>query len=246
MTAVLGAAGHGWGLAIFPLIAAVVATVFAISLGRRFVARFQPALGLWTVALGMFAAASLAMALGVSAGWTGAEYRVYWLFGAVLNVPYLAVGEVYLLTSRRAVGHVLLALLVVGTAFAAWKVCSAPLNSAAMANALPLGKDVFGDTSAPYRISQLYAFPAYFLLLGGVVWSAWQMRGRPELRNRTGGAMAIAVGATIVAVGSGVGAGFDIVPLFSVGLAAGITVMYLGFLLSQRPIVLPLEDPVPG
>jgi hypothetical protein len=58
--------------------------------------------------------------------------------------------------------------------------------------------------------------------------------------------MAIAMGATIVAVGSGVGAGFDIVPLFSVSLAAGITVMYLGFLLSQRPVVLPLEDPVPG
>jgi hypothetical protein len=242
----LAAAGHGWGLAIFPLIAAGVAFVFALSLGRLYAARHHPALGLWTVALGMFAAASLAMALGVSGGWSGAQYRTYWLFGAVLNVPYLAVGEVYLLTSRRAVGHVLFALLALGTAFAAWKVCGAPLDAAALANDLPLGKDVFGDASAPYRISQVYAFPAYFLLLGGVVWSAWQMRGRPELRNRTGGAVAIAVGATIVAVGSGVGAGFDIVPLFSVSLAAGVAVMYLGFLLSQRPVELPLGEPVTG
>jgi hypothetical protein len=243
---VLAAAGHGWGLAIFPLIATAVAAVFAVSMGRLFVARHHPALGLWTIALAMFAVASLAMALGVSRGWSGAQYRTYWLFGAILNVPYLAVGEVYLLTTRRAVGHVLLAMLAVGTAFAVWKVCAAPLHTAALASDLPLGKDVFGDASAPYRLSQIYAFPAYFLLLGGVVWSAWQMRGRPDLRNRTGGAVAIAVGATIVAVASGVGAGFDIVPLFSVGLAAGITVMYLGFLLSQRPADLPLEESVPG
>jgi hypothetical protein len=243
---IAAATGHGWGSAIFPLIAAVIAAAFALSLGRLYAVRHRPALGLWTIALAMFAAASLAMALGVSGGWSGAEYRTYWLFGAVLNVPYLAVGEVYLLTTRRVVGHVLLALLLVGTAFAAWKVCTAPLDASALSSALPLGKDVFGDASAPYRISQLYAFPAYFLLLGGVVWSAWQMRGRPELRNRTGGAILIAVGATIVAVGSGVGAGFGVVPLFSVGLAAGIAVMFLGFLMSQRPVRLPEEQPVPG
>jgi hypothetical protein len=233
--AVLTTSGHGWWLAGFPLIAAAVAALFALSLARRFAARPQPPLGLWAVALAMFAAASLAMFLGVKGGWSGGEFRVYWLFGAILNVPFLAVGEVYLLTRRRSVGHAVLGLLLVGTAFAVWKVAAAPLATAALAKALPLGKDVFGDGSAPYRISQVYAFPAYFLLLGGVVWSAWQMRGRPDLRNRTGGAGAIAFGATIVAVGSGVGAGFNVVPLFSVGLAAGVTVMYLGFLTAQRP-----------
>ena len=215
----LAEAGHGWGIAIFPLVAAVVAAVFAFSLGRRYAARRRPAMGLWTIALAMFAAASLAMFLGVVDGWSGAEYRVYWLFGAILNVPYLAMGEVYLLVRRRAVANALFALLLLGTAFAAWKVAGAAISTAALGTALPLGKDVFGDGSAPYRISQLYAFPAYFLLLGGVVWSAWRMRGRPELRNQTGGAIVIAVGATIVAIGSGVGAGFDVVPLFSVSLA---------------------------
>jgi hypothetical protein len=232
----LAAAGHGWWLAVFPLLAAAVAGLFTVSIARRFAARPRAPLGLWAVALAMFAAASLAMFLGVKGGWTGAEFRVYWLFGAILNVPYLAMGEVYLLTRRRPVGHALLALLLVGTAFAVWKVAGAPLATAALAKDLPLGKDVFGDASAPYRISQVYAFPAYFLLLGGVVWSAWQMRGRPELRNRTGGAVVIAVGATIVAVGSGVGAGFDVVPLFSVGLAAGVLVMYLGFLTAGRSV----------
>jgi hypothetical protein len=240
----LADAGHGWGIAIFPLAAAVVAAVFAVSLASRYVARRRPAMGLWTIALAMFAAASLAMFLGVIDGWSAAEYRVYWLFGAILNVPYLAMGEVYLLSRRHAVAHVLFALLLVGTAFAAWKVAGAPISTPALDTALPLGKDVFGDGSAPYRISQLYAFPAYFLLLGGVIWSAWRMRGRPELRNQTGGAIVIAVGATIVAIGSGVGAGFDVVPLFSVSLAAGVAVMYLGFQMTGRPVTRPAERAV--
>jgi hypothetical protein len=62
------------------------------------------------------------------------------------------------------------------------------------------------------------------------------MRGRPELRNRFLGTLGIAVGATLVAIGSGVGAGLDVVPVFSIGLAAGIAVMFWGFLRASRPV----------
>jgi hypothetical protein len=232
---VIASAGHGWFAAVFPLAAAILAGVFASQLGQRFIDRRRPHEGVWAVALGMFAIASLAMFLGVIRGWTGADFRVYWLFGAVLNVPYLAQGELYLLIRRRAPAHALLFLLMAGTAFAAWKVTRSSLHTTALVKGLPLGKDVFGDNSAPYRLSQLYAFPAYFLLLGGLVWSALQMKGRPDLRDRTAGTLGIAFGATIVAVGSGVGAGFDVVPLFSVSLAAGIAVMFWGFLRASRP-----------
>jgi hypothetical protein len=231
---VIVAAGHGWGLAVFPLAAAVVAGAFGLLLLQRFVARRRVHEGMWTIAMFMFAAASVAMFVGVARGWRPADYRVYWLFGAILNVPYLAQGELYLLIRRRPWAHLLGAVLLVGTAFATWKVMRAPLASEALAKSLPLGKDVFGDHSAPYRLSQLYAFPAYFLLLGGSVWSAMKMKGQRDLRDRTAGVLGIAFGATIVAIASGVGAGFDIVPLFSVGLAAGIAVMFWGFLRASR------------
>jgi hypothetical protein len=244
----LASAGHGWFLALFPLLAAGIAAVFSAQLLRRFVSRRRPFEGLWVVALAMFAAASFAMFLGVATGWTALEFRVYWLLGAVLNVPYLFAGELYLLSRRRVVADAALAALLVGTAFAAWKVMAAPVDHAALAKALPLGKDVFGDESAAYRIAQIYAFPAYFLLLGGIVWSAWQMRRRPELRSRTAGTLAIAIGATIVAIGSGIGAGFNIVPLFSVSLAAGVSVMYAGFRAVTRPGAppRPAESPAAG
>jgi hypothetical protein len=62
------------------------------------------------------------------------------------------------------------------------------------------------------------------------------MRGRAELTERFFGTLGIAAGATIVAIASGVGAGLDVVPLFSIGLALGIAVMFWGFLRVSRPV----------
>jgi len=230
----IASSGHGLGLAVFPLAAGAIALVFGAMLIRRFAGRRRPHEGVWAAALLMFAAASLSMFLGVVRGWQSPDFRVYWLFGAILNVPFLAQGEVYLLIRSRRAGHLVFACVLALAVFAVWRVSTATIDPVPLTKTLPLGKDVFGDGSAPYRLSQFYAFPAYFFLLGGSVWSALKMKGRPELRDRTAGAVGIALGATVVAVGSGVGAGFGIVPLFSVGLALGIGIMFWGFLRSSR------------
>jgi hypothetical protein len=231
---VIAAGGHGWALAVFPLAAAAIAVVFGMMLLRRTLARIRPYEVVWSVALFMYAAASLAMFFGVVRGWQPFDFRTYWLFGAVLNVPFLAQGELYLLQRNRRTVHVVLGAVVALALFAAWKVVAAPIRSQPLTKTLPLGKEVFGDGSAPYRLSQLYAFPAYFFLLGGSVWSALKMKGRPELRDRTAGTVGIAIGATVVAIGSGVGAGYGLVPLFSVSLALGIALMFWGFLRASR------------
>ena len=231
----IGASGHGWGLAIFPLGAVVIAYLFALVLLKQFVARPRPYRLVWAVALLMYGVASQSMFLGVLRGWSPLDYRLYWLLGAVLNVPFLFQGEVYLLARNRWLAYATLIVLLAATAFAAVKVSQAPLHAALLREKLPLGKDVFGDHSLPYRLAQFYAFPAYFLLIGGLVWSAWHMRGTPELRNRTAGTLGIALGATIVAIGSGVGAGYKVVALFSIALAVGIAVMFWGFVAAGRP-----------
>jgi hypothetical protein len=240
-------AGHGWGLALFPLLAAVTALVFGLDLARRFLRSRRPHEGVWTIALLMYAAASGAAWWGVLSGWDPATFRTYYLLGAVLNVPYLFVGEVYLLSRRRAVAHTLLAVLLGGTAFAVWRISSAPIDAAFLDDVLPLGREVFGAGSLPHRLAQYYSFPAYFLLLGGLVWSAWQMRDRADLRPRVGGVLLIALGASVVAVGSGIGAAFHLVALFSVSLAAGVLAMYWGFLqASRRPGRPAVTAPVPS
>jgi MFS family permease len=230
------AAGHGFGLALFPLGAALVAGVFAAMLTQRFAARHHPHEGVWAVALWMYAVASFAMFLGVVHGWTAGDFRAYWLFGAVLNVPFLFAGEVYLLARNNRLWPGVFVLALVGLAvYAGVEVFRAPIHPAELRQSLPLGRKVFGKDGLPNLLAQLYSIPAYFLLLFGLVWSAWGMKGKPQLKDRTLGTFGIAIGATIVAIGSGIGAAFHIVPLFSVALAAGILVMFLGFLRASRP-----------
>jgi hypothetical protein len=113
------------------------------------------------------------------------------------------------------------------------------IDISALSKDLPLGKDAFASDMLPYRLSQVFDYPAYLFLLGGSAWSAWKMRRRAELHDRYLGTLGIAIGATIVAIGSGVGAGLNVVPVFSVGLAAGIAVMFWGFVRASRPGVPP-------
>jgi hypothetical protein len=220
---------------IFPLGAALIALVFGALLVRQFVRRRRAYQLVWAIAMLMYAVASLALLLGVIDGWTKAEYRAYWLFGAILNVPYLAMGELYLLVRKRWITHGLLILLLFATAFAAARVRTAAIDAAALTKDLPLGKDAFANDPLPYRLSQVYAYPAYVLLLVGSAWSIWKMRSAPGLHDRMVGTTLIALGATIVAIGSGVGAGLDVVPVFAIGLLAGIAVMFWGFLRASAP-----------
>lgn len=215
---------------LFPLVASLVSVVFAAALSRQWAQRRHLFQGLWTIALVMYALASFAMFLGVLDSWSAFEFRVYWLFGAVLNVPYLAVGEAYLLIKSRAVLQVLLAALVAATALSTLVIMSADVNAAALKEALPLGKEVFGQGSLAYRLAQVFAYPAYIFLLAGSVWSASKMRRSPAMRDRSAGAMLIAVGATVVAIGSGVGAGLGQPWLFAISLAVGVGIMFGGFL----------------
>ena len=189
---------------------------------------------IWALALLMYAAASLAVAFGVANGWTSGEFRIYWALGAVLNVPFLAQGELDLLIPRRGVRWALYVLLAFITAYTIAVVRTAGIDTAELAQDLPSGKEVFGDGTAAYRLPQLIAIPAYLVLVGGTLWSAWRMRGRPELRDRFWGTLLIAFGATIIAgFGSAFAALGHLAP-FSISLLVGIAVMFIGFLRATR------------
>ena len=60
----------------------------------------------------------------------------------------------------------------------------------------------------------------------------------------TAGTLLIALGATVVAIGSGVGAGLHVVWLFSLSLAAGIALMFAGSSERARPLRPPAERPL--
>jgi hypothetical protein len=220
---------------VFPLVAGVVAAAFAGLVAKQYLVRRRPYQLAWSLAFAMYAAASLAVVLGVAGGWTTREFQVYWALGAVLNVPFLAGGELMLLARNARTQAAIWIVLVFLTAYTVSVLRGASFDMAALAEDLPSGKHVFGDGSAAHRLPQLISIPSYAVLLGGVLWSAWGMRGRPELRDRFTGTLLVAVGATVIAGFGSAFASLGYLAAFSMALAAGITVMFVGFLRAGRP-----------
>ena len=108
-------------------IASVVSGVFAVTLLTRFASRRHQgrrddgahALLFWGIALVMFAVAAVGLVSGVIGGWSSGEFRTFYLFGGVLNVPWLALGSVAVnarspLVSRWTGGVLLAVAVVVG------------------------------------------------------------------------------------------------------------------------------------
>jgi hypothetical protein len=217
----------------FPLAASAISAAFGIHLLVRFGRRGQLSEGLWGLAMLMFAVASGALFLGILDEWSSAEFRAYWLFGAVLNVPYLAVGEAYLLLRPRWISHVLLVLILAATAWAASEVRTASLDTSVLREEFFSGREVLGEDSSSLLLARIYSFSGYGVLVLGALWSAFQMRGRPELRNRFYGTLLVVLGATVVAAGAAFAAAANFAG-FSMTLAAGVAVMYWGFLTATR------------
>jgi hypothetical protein len=220
---------------VFPLAAGVVALAFAVQLARQFADRRRPYQLMWAIALLMYAAASVAVVLGTVGGWTRLEFEVFWVLGAVLNVPFLAAGEIDLLARNRTATAVLWLALVFVSAYAVAATRTAAVDLAALRTDLPSGKDVFGAGSTAHRLPQLISIPSYLILVGGAIWSAWRMRGRSELRDRFTGTLWIAIGATVIA---GIGSAFAAAgnaAVFSLSLLVGIATMFWGFRRASRP-----------
>ncbi|MGH2724737.1 MAG: hypothetical protein ACRDI0_10845 [Actinomycetota bacterium] len=217
-----------------PVAATAVSLAFGAHLLVRAGRRGSWAEATWGVAMLMFAAASAALALGVADGWSAGEFHAYWLFGAVLNVPYLALGELYLLVRPRAVVHALLVVTLLGTVWASAEVRSARVDETVLAGRdFFAGRQVLGEDSPAVALARLYSLPAYAVLVLGALWSAFRMRGDRRLRSRFYGTLLIAAGATVVAVGAIFARRGDFAG-FSITLSAGVAVMYWGFLSATR------------
>jgi hypothetical protein len=219
---------------VFPLLAALIALSFAGLLMRQWFARRRTYQAIWAVALLMYAVACFEVFLGGVGGWTSGEFRVYWLLGAVLNVPFLALGELELLVKHKGVRTAMYVITGFVTAYAIARVRTAGIHPTALAEDLPSGKEVFGDGTAAHRLPQLISIPAYAVLVGGAVWSAMRMRGRIDLRDRFVGTLLIALGATVIAGFGSAFAALGYLAAFTISLLVGIAIMFWGFLRASR------------
>jgi hypothetical protein len=224
---------------LLPGVAAAASAAFAVAVLRRYAARRRPYQLAWGIALSMFTVASLALTAGVVAGWSPVSFKLYYLFGAVLNVPWLALGTVELLAgpaARRAYLAALAAFTLVSVAL----VALARVTAADLAGRLlPEGKEFL-----PVAVRVLAVVGntvGTLVVVGGAVASGLAMRSRRELRPRFEGTLLIALGVLLAASG-GVLAFLASSDKLALGLAVGASVMYLGF----RRASAPARPPVPS
>lgn len=220
--------------------AALVALVFAIQLARRWVSRKRTYELLWALSLLMYAIASAVVAIESVHGWTPFYFRLYWALGAVLNVPFLAAGEVHLMVRNRTALVAVDLILIFVVAYTLGVLRTAAMDPHALAQHLPSGKHVFGAGTPAHRLPQLISIPSYVVLLAGALLSAWRMRANAAIRDRFIGTLLIALGATVVA-GGATFAAYGQMAGFTLTLMAGISVMFAGFIRASRPAAAPKE-----
>lgn len=226
---------------IFPLIAVGVSGFFAFVLFRQFSKRHRLSLLAWSIALGMYAIASVAVAIGISNGWDPTLYKLFWLFGALLNVPWLALGSIALL--NRVPGAIALVAVLAGTAWGTYKTLAGDVDPLALnGTQIPRGKDAWVLDGSVRHLASIYSIPAWAIVVLIALLTARARRGQGGIPvQRVRAHSLIAIGVTIVAVGGLALTRFGRGAPFSVTLALGIVVMFSGFLLAsrQRPAITP-------
>ena len=217
---------------LLPGVAAAASAAFAVAVLRQYAARRRPYQLAWGIALSMFTVASLALMAGVVAGWSPVSFKLYYLFGAVLNVPWLALGTVELLAGHT-VQRAYLAGLAVFTVLSVVLVALARVTAADLAGRLlPEGKEFL--PVAVRALAVIGNTVGTLVVVGGAVASGLAMRSRRDLRPRFEGTLLIALGVLLAASG-GVFAFLASSDKLALGLAVGASVMYLGFRRASAP-----------
>lgn len=110
------------------IIAGVASTIFALDLWMDHRRNPRPHVAAFAAGVTMFAVATVALAVALATGWTSTSYRTFFLFGAVLNIPFLALGSMFLVVGPRS-GHVMTVLLAGFAAISTTLVTTVPFVS---------------------------------------------------------------------------------------------------------------------
>lgn len=205
--------------------AAVIALAFATLTFKRWIAKRRRHELAWSVSLAMFAFASAVMAVGSAGKWNGIEFRLFFLFGAILNVPFLALGTAYLLGGERR-GDRWAIVVALWSAFSVGVLVAAPLTHSLPPHRLAQGSAVFG--LLPQVLAAVGSGVGALVVIAGAVWSGIHRRGGRMLAAN----VLIAVGTTLSGMSGLLNSVLDQMTGFAVMLALGVSVIFAGFLVA--------------
>jgi hypothetical protein len=211
--------------AVLAVAAALAATAFTTDLGWRARNRRRPHLYAYAAGMGMFAVASWALVAGLVFGWSGAAYRTFFLFGAILNVPFLALGSMFLVAGKRA-GHIMFLVCGAIAAISVTLTTTVPLAASLPRGGIP--SDVFPPPSefGPRLLAAITGGAGATILVGlalGSVFRFWKVNRRLVAGNGliVAGVLAAASGGSFLAFGEGAS--------FALSLLAAVSLIWWGY-----------------
>jgi hypothetical protein len=208
---------------VLALIAALAATAFSIDLWVDYRRRPRPHIAAYGVGMTMFAIATWCFYIGVTFGWTGPVYRTFYLFGAILNIPFLALGSMFLVVGRRS-GHVMAIALGAFTAISTTLTATVPFANPLPASGVP--HDIFATGFGPRLFAIIGgAMGATILIVLSLVsvFRFWKRNRRIVWGNLLilAGTFAAASGGTGLALGEG--------SAFALSLMVAVTAIWAGY-----------------
>jgi hypothetical protein len=210
---------------VLPLVTTLVSGAFAAAVAMQYLRKGRPAQLAWAVGLLLFTVAAFMGFLARNGGATEVEYRLFYLFGAIANVAWLALGTVYIVAPRY--GRIALGVVLALSAIAVYAVFASPVD---IAVAVDTGKG-YPDGSLPRILAAIGSGVGSLVLIGGALWSAWIFFRRRNQGRRALANAVIAVGVFIVAAGGTV-AFTGASGILELTNLVGVSVMFVGFLLA--------------
>jgi hypothetical protein len=227
---------------VLPAITTVISLLFAGQVLSQYRDRRRPHQLAWGLALLFYAIGAFSEVLGSLSGWSDLDFRLYYLFGAILLVPWLSLGTAELqLRGQRSrlprLGYRGLVALISVLGLAA--VATAGLHTEFLGVTHPVDNcAMYCPSRHGFGAGNVLALVAAavgntvgtVVLVAGAGFSAYRTYRAGLARNLTLGNILILAGSLVVAATSTL-TRLKVYELFYAGQAVGIAIIFGGFLL---------------
>lgn len=205
----------------------------------------------WTIAMALFALGAGSLWWAESRGWSSASFRIFFLTGAILNVPWLGLGTVYLLFGQR-VGHAIRTVLVLLSGIAVGVILTAPTKRAVDPDVFPTAKELFGV--GPRLFAALSSGIPAVVIIVGALWSALRImrhrvpaattsarRAAIHPKQLAAGNLLIALGAIVLSASGTIAGRLGKDRAFAITLLIGVSVLFAGFIVASNAVAVRKE-----
>lgn len=216
-----------------PILTSILSAIFSYQILKRYFTK-KDALYLlwWGIGVAVYGAGTVVESINTLFGWSELNFKLWYIFGALLGGAPLAIGSVYLLAGKKK-GHGAVIILFVTVCVTSVFVFLSPIKYELVNDAV-LNSNVLGWQQIRL-VSPFINGLAGVFLIGGAFYSAAKYKKVTEAKNRYIGNIYIAIGAILPGIGGGFSrAGYT--EMLYIGEFIGIILIWYGYVYCRKPV----------